>query len=239
MDTQKLTAELMHRMLSAEGDLTVTRQLGTYRLRFENGQPVLRTQDVFLEPETAAVREWAAGFPELTVTYPQRKTAELYPAEDGDVRIEEYTLTAEIFVPGEYTEKHSGIGFRNMLETKWEKQTGELAEAVCKRLKKHEFRTLRMFGKGAFARSLTVYVTSEAVRTDIWMLPFARFGLYPLLWDIEICGMALLLREKLRAAFSEALETNTELRVTRAEPEQCCLLMPVPVTEEETICEQS
>ena len=239
MDTQKLTAELMHRMLSAEGDLTITRQLGTYRLRFENGQLVLRTQDAFLEPETAAVREWAAGFPELTVTYPQRKTAELYPVDSSDVRIEEYTLSAQIFVPGEYTEKHSGIGFRKMLETKWEKQTGALTEAVCKRLKKHEFRTLRMFGAGACARNLALYVTAEAVRTDIWMLPFSRFGLYPLIWDMEICGMALLLREKLRAAFSEALGTNTDLRISRAESEQCCVLMPEPVTEEETICEQS
>jgi len=226
LNIQKLTAELMQKILVAEGELSISRTLGTFRLRFENDVPVQRSEDAVLEAETAAVREWAARYPELTVTYPQEKTGELTDLKDSSVRIEEYTVSAEIFVPEAFIKMHSGVGFRKILEEQYAQQTAALAEAVGKRLQKHEFRKMRLFGKSPYQRTFVMYVTGEAVRTETWMLPFSRFALDPLLWDSEICGMALLLCERLRGVFSEAFGDGVQLRIGRIEHEQCCTLIP-------------
>ena len=233
MNTWKLTNMLLQRTLNADGAFSFEWTLGMFQIRFENGQPVSRTQDAKLEQDAAEMRAWAEQYPMLNVTYPQTKTASVNDPLCKDCCTESFRLAAKISVTEKFIAEQTGAAFRKTLAEEWGANVTALTDAIAKLLRRHEFRTRRLFGKSLTRGKCIVTVSAEKVRSEIWMLPYSRFSLSPLLWDREICGMAVLLRERLHAVFAEGYGAQVSLRIIRNEREQRCMLIPEIIPTEE------
>ena len=223
-----LLAELMTGVMSANGEgFTVTKELGTYQTRSERTEAGWRTVPdsslQYINSATEAVREVGEQYPELEIRFPQRVLDEQQPVGQDDIRTSTMLANAEITVPAEFVQKHSGTAFRTLLADEWQSQTTELCSLIAKRLMKHEFRTARMFGTGSTVTAV-LRITADTAETDIWVLPLESCGFFPLQWDGEICGLALHLSEKLRETLLSECGETLRIRAMRSEQKQLCLL---------------
>lgn len=136
-------------------------------------------------------------------------------------RVEHHEVFAVLTLSKDFVSLHSGADFMALLRAEWSEQTNALAEAAAKHLRRHELRTARMFAERAGV-PITLRLESGRLESDIWSLPLSRFGLMPLMWDSEVCGMARLLAERLRDLLGGA-----EIMVEREEAAwRCRLTLP-------------
>ena len=227
LTTEMLHKELMARCLDGKA-FTVVKELGRFRSQAVKTAEGWQEQPLDpIEPIQAAaaeVRKLAEKFPELNITYPQQLLSEQQPVGDDSLRFTLRRTNAVIKVPEEFARLHSGSDFRRLLEDEWSGQVSALTDAVCKMLRKYELRTARMFSAQYDRTSVVMQIARENISTEIWQLPFSRYDLYPLLWDSEVCGMAQLLRDRLRGALKEDCDDSHVLTVLRNEQKQQCLL---------------
>lgn len=203
--TEGLASEIFSEMIRRNGEgFTLIRELGT----------VTGQQGAEAVVENAAVfRELADRFPDLKITYPQT------------VLSEEQALTrtdAIIQVPEPFSALHCGTAFQQIMHEKWQPQLDELTEEITRRLHRHEFKTARLFSANPLAGSAAFRVTDETVESDIWTILLESCGLYPLQWDDEITGMALLLCNALKTALAEENREILEVAAERNPAEKCC-----------------
>lgn len=228
LTTESLASELFSEAIAAaDQSFTMRKELGTVTDRRDaEGNPgpdTSRTARTQIEMNAAAVRMLAERFPELKVTYPQTKVSEK-TVRTGDT---EYTCTesrtdALISVPESFVQVHTGAAFRQLVAAEWTAQFTELTEQIVRRLRKHEIRTARMFGSNPESDAAVFRVTEETVESEIWTVLLTHCGFYPLQWDGEICGMAILLADRLKEALREDCGTLLETAVRRNAKEKCC-----------------
>jgi hypothetical protein len=157
-----------------------------------------RTQ---IEMNAAAVRMLGERYPDLKIKYPQTVVSEKTVMTGGQKQYFTETRTdAVIQAPDSFVQVHTGAAFRQLLTEEWNEQLSKLTEQIVKRLRRHELRTARMFGGNPDAAAVHFRVTEDTAESDIWTVQLSHCGFYPLQWDGEICGMALLLAEKLKEA---------------------------------------
>ena len=89
-------------------------------------------------------------------------------------------------------------------------------------LRRHEMRTAKMFGKNPDAASARFQITEDLAASEIWTIPLAHCGFYPLQWDAEICGMALLLAKRLKETLADDCGSMLETSVRRDPKQKCC-----------------
>ncbi|MBR5722168.1 MAG: hypothetical protein IKX57_00955 [Oscillospiraceae bacterium] len=203
--TEGLAAEIFSEMLRRNGEgFTLIREVGT--VTGQHGTEAL--------VENAAVfRELADRFPDLKITYPQTVLSEA----DAHTR-----TNAVIQVPEPFSAHHCGTAFQQIMHDKWQPQLDELTAEITRRLRKHEFKTARLFSANPLAGSASFRVTDETAESDIWAILLESCGLYPLQWDDEITGMALLLCDALKTALAEDGREILEVAAERNPAEKCC-----------------
>lgn len=228
LTTEALSAELMNEtMLAADKGFTLTKPLGTLlTARAGTGAPysaspaAARTE---IEMNAAAVRMLGTRFPALKITYPQTVISEKTVHTGTEpIYYTETRTDAVIEVPEDFVQNHSGTAFRQLLQNDWLPQLGDLTVQIANRLRKHELRTARMFGDDAQAAAASFRLTDDTAESDIWVIPLSRCGFYPLQWDGEICGMALMLAERLKEALAQDCGTLLETAVRRSETKRSC-----------------
>lgn len=197
-----LSTELFTRCITADSEaLTIEKHLGLYRQRFvrtEDGWECnLRTDTTLIIHLTDQIRQFAALYPELKVTYPHKILSdERATTEKNEAWVESAAL-AVLEVPEAFVKKYSGSDFLALLKQDWSAQLSALADAVKERLLRHEIRTRQMFGGKAPCHHVQCEIAADAVCSAIWYLPLSAYGLYPLQGNAELCGMARALAEKL------------------------------------------
>ena len=222
-----LAEELLAAALTADGKgFTVTKTLGvytTYARLTDNDtwEQTACTPRTEIEAATVPVRALKDRFPDIQITYPQTVISETQPIGDGSRRTTVRRAEAVITVPDSFVQIHSGAALQQILHEKWQPQLDELTAQIANRLKKHELRTAEMFGVRLPRPAAVWYVTADTAESEIWTIPFVRCGLYPLQWDGEICGMALVLAETLRNVFPA--EKN-RIQVKRDPAEKRCIV---------------
>lgn len=202
-----LITELLTRCITADGNaFTIRKAIGIYRQHFiltEDGWECdRRTDTTAILARTEQIRQFAAMYPELTVTYPHNVLQDDRAHTTETELWVESEATALIAVPESFVLKHGGSDFLALLEEQYPETISALAIAAEKRLLRHEVRTQRMFGKNNTVFPVVCNVTADAVCSEIWTLPLAEHGLRPLQWNGEVCGMARALANKL----SESLQ---------------------------------
>ena len=203
--TEELAAEIFSEMLRRNGEgFTLIREIGTV-----HGQ----TGTEKLVENAAVFRELADRFPDLKITYPQTVLSE----ENAIARTD-----AVIQVPEPFSAHHCGTAFQQIMHDKWQPQLDELVAEIVGRLRKHEFKTARLFSMNPLAGSAAFRVTDETAESDIWTILLESCGLYPLQWDDEITGMALLLCDALKTALAEENREILEITAERNPAEKCC-----------------
>ncbi|MBR4201711.1 MAG: hypothetical protein IKQ91_10670 [Oscillospiraceae bacterium] len=222
-----LAAELLNETMLAEGrGFTITKTLGILQTtRTGSGDPV-PVQDVTrteIEINAAAVRLLGERFPMLKITYPQTKLSEKSILTGQDPLIITETRTdAVIIVPEEFVQIHCGTAFQKLLQTEWAAQLDDLTAQIVKRLRRHELRTAEMFSDQALSASAAFFLTEDTAESGIWTLPISRCGFLPLQWDGEICGMALLLADRLKMLLADECGSMLEIAVRRDDAKKRC-----------------
>lgn len=205
--TDQLADELFSELLLQNGKgFTRTKQLG--RVQGQHNAAALIEN-------AAAVRGLADRYPDLHITYPCTVLSEAENISRTD---------AVISVPDSFAELHCGIAFQQLMQEKYQQQFEELTAQIVSRLRRHEFKTNRLFGVNPLAGAASFRITEETAESDIWTVLLENCGLYPLQWDSEVCGMALLLRETLPAALAEDGREILEIAVQRMPSEKSCAL---------------
>ena len=203
--TEGLVNQIFAEMMQRNGEgFTLIRELGTVR-----GQ----VGTVELIENAAVFRELADRFPDLKITYPQTVLSE----EQGITRTD-----AVIQVPEPFSALHCGTAFQQLMHDKWQSQFDELVSEIARRLRKHEFKTARLFSANPLSGSAAFRITDETAESDIWTILLESCGLYPLQWDDEITGMTLLLCDALKAALAEENREILEVTAARNPSEKCC-----------------
>lgn len=219
-------AGLMRRLLAEEGGaFHYTVSLGHCesrgRLAANGWQPDGSSVSHEITQGAAACRALAKEFPALHITYPSRTlSSQLFSGGTARVLIRE--TAAEIDVPADFSYEAGGCAFRDDLLAEWGESAGELADLIAKRLRRHELRTVRMFGD-APAGEIAFTLEREFAGSEIWQIALADCGLYPLMWEREVFGMARLLRERLTAAL--APDCGEALQIRLAYTENACRLI--------------
>ena len=209
LSTDELAAELFSEaMRAADKGFTLKKELGTV---LQNGDTVS------LEMNAAAIRGLADRFPGLSIKYPQTMLSEADP--DNPEAFRPSRTDAVITVPDDFVQTHCGTAFRQIVQDKFQEPLKELTEQIVRRLRKHEFKTARLFGKEPAA---SFRITAETAESDIWTVMLEHCGFYPLQWDGEICGMALLLTQTLPEALSDDRTEITEITAERDPKQKCC-----------------
>ena len=227
LTTDALAAELLDEaMLSGGKGFTLTKTLGILQTtQNSSGDPVpamdgARTE---IEINAAAVRMLGERFPILNITYPQTKLSEKNVLTGAEpVIITETRTDAMIHVPDEFVQLHCGTAFQQLLQTEWAPQLDNLTAQIVRRLRRHELRTAEMFAGNKKAAASAFRLTEDMAESDIWMLPLSRCGFLPLQWDNEICGMALLLAERLKMLLADDCGSMLEIAVRRDAAKKCC-----------------
>ena len=228
LTAQSLAAELLADLMTAEDQgFTIQKPLGSVEYSAnEDGTPGKEQNPqarVDIETNAAAVRMLAERWPELKITYPQTVVSEKTVWTNGEPQhFTELRTDAVICVPELFVQVHSGASFRSLVQEEWRSQLTDLAEHITKRLRRHELRTARMFGPETDAGAAVFRVKEDTVESDIWRISLSQCGFYPLQWDGEICGMALLLAERLKETLAGDCGTMLETAVRRREEEKCC-----------------
>lgn len=229
LTTDQLMKELLAETLDTNGaGFTLKKMLGTVELRRNgNGEPLPETDAsarTNVEMNAAAVRLLSERIPSLKITYPRTVLSETAVVGQNDITY--YTMMrtdAIIEVPEDFAQIHCGSAFQKLMNEEWSAQLADLTGQIAARLKKHELRTNRLFGKeDAKAAEVKFCVTAENIETDIWCIPLRRCGLYPLQWDGEICGMALLLKERLKEPLAEICGEVLEIAAARDNDQKLC-----------------
>lgn len=228
LNAQALIAELLSQTLSAEADgFTLTKPLGvtTVSVR-EDGEPMPGSLHAApeIEQNAAAVRIFAKKYPELKITYPQTVISE---SEESKPDEEPYTVRrirtdARIEVPSEFVRQHNGSDYQELVQKDSAAQLENLTAQICKKIRRHELRTAELFSDTADDLTVTLRITEDAVSSDIWMIPLSRYGFFPLLWDTEICGMAVLLSKRLTEVIPAERGTQERIGVSRDDASQSC-----------------
>ena len=227
LTTESLIEELFSETITAEDQgFTMTKTLGAVTERTDadgNLQPdTNRNARTVIEMNAAAVRLLAARFPELKVTYPRTVVSETTVLAGGkEYHCTETRTDAVICVPESFVQVHTGAAFRQLVAAEWASQFTELTEQIVKRLRKHEMRTARLFGKNPESAAAVFRVTEDTVESEIWTVLLMHCGFYPLQWDGERCGMAMLLAERLREALKADCGSLLETAVRRNTREKC------------------
>ena len=78
-----------------------------------------------------------------------------------------------------------------------------------------------MFGTEPVAE---IRITAETAESEIWTILLEHCGFYPLQWDGEVCGMAILLQQSLSEAFSDETAALQRINLVRDAKQQCCTL---------------
>ena len=228
-----LTAEMLQTDLFSEviaaGDqgFTMTKTLGT--LEYESdaeGNPLPEKNRAVrdaIAQNAAAVRKLAEQYPDLQVTFPQTVVSEkIILTGETEQHFTAARTDAVITVPESFVQVHTGTAFRQLVQNEWASQFTDLTGQIAKRLRKHEMRTAKLFGENPDAASAVIRVTDETVESEIWTLLLAHCGFYPLQWDGEICGMAILLAERLKETLAADCGSMLETTVRRYAKEKFC-----------------
>lgn len=230
LTTEMLEEELRNRALQQNGaGFTVTKALGTVSVR-EGGDGSReliagRAASDEITQAAEAIRALGRQIPELKITYPQTVLSEKQE-QHGDTSYQVITsrTDAAIEVPEALSAQYSGAEFRKLMEAEWQEQTERLTAAITARLRRHEFRTARLFGTDKAASTAVFRLTSETAESDIWLIPIDRCGLYPLVWDHEICGLSVLLAQRLKGTLADACKELCSITVRRDPAQQSCLV---------------
>lgn len=231
LTTEMLAAELFSEAISAkDSGFLLTKALGTVERGSDgNGEPLpmphsdAQTQ---IEMNAAAVRMLGERYPDLKIKYPQTVISEKTVMQGEQKQYFTETRTdAVIQVPDSFVQVHTGAAFRQLLAEEWQAQLAKLTEQIVKRLRRHELRTARMFGENPDAAAASFRVTEDTAESEIWTVQLSHCGFYPLQWDGEICGMALLLAEQMKAALAEDCGTLLETAVRRDPKRKCCTVV--------------
>ena len=227
LTTDALAAELLNETLFAgDSGFTMTKELGILQIA-QTGQeaplPVDRNAQTQIEINASAVRMLGERFPMLHITYPQTVLSEKTDLTGTAPRsITETRTDAVITVPEEFVQLHCGTAFRQLLLSEWTAQLDDLTAQLTKRLRRHELRTAEMFAGDALSASASFRVTEDVIESEIWTLPLSRCGFLPLQWDGEICGMALLLADRLKMLLAADCGSMLETAVRRDAAKKCC-----------------
>ena len=228
LTAQNLQKELLENAMRAEGkDFTITKQLGVVESVADgDGNPLpdrVPAERMNVQMNAAALRMLAEREPSLKITYPQTLLSKSTVQSGGATFNFTVTRTdAVIEVPASFVDLHCGIAFQQTLQEEWSSQLQDLTDRIAKRLRKHEMRTNLMFGENPNAAAAHFTVTRETCESGIWTVPLSRCGLYPLMWDGEICGMALLLASRLKSALADDCGTLLETDVRRDDAAKTC-----------------
>ena len=211
LSTDGLAAELFSEAMRTNGKgFTLTKELGTLHAPGDTTE---------LEMNAAAVRGLADRFPDLNITYPRTVLPGEEP-DDPDAFCPSRT-DAVIIVPDAFVEVHCGTAFQQIVLEKYQEPLRELTAQIAKRLQRHEMKTTRLFGKEP---SASFRITAETAESGIWTVMLEHCGFYPLQWDGEVCGMALLLKQTISEAFADCSEEITEITAVRDPKQKCCTL---------------
>ena len=230
LTTEMLEEEIRNRALQQNGaGFTVTKELGTVSVREgEDGSRVLvagKAASEEIEHSAEAIRALGKQIPELKITYPQTVLSEEKETRgDASYTVITSRTDAAIEVPESLSAQYSGAEFRRLMASDWSEQTGRLAAEIAANLQKYEFRTERLFGTDDNAATAVFRVTAETAESDIWLLPIDRCGLYPLAWDQEVCGLSVLLAQRLKESLADACKELCSITVRRDPAQQSCLV---------------
>lgn len=219
-----LAAELLAESLHSENGFTITKTLGTVKTRrADDGTMWVLSDAEAANVSRAAVRLVQERFPELDVRFRGITVSEAdVRTDDGEYTDIETRTEAVITVPDSFVQLHNGTDFCQLLQAEWLPQLSDLTERITARLRRHEIRTARMFGKNPNAAAASFRITEDTAESDIWTIPLARCGFYPLQWDSEVCGMARLLAERIREALTEDCGDMLETAVRRNHKQKHC-----------------
>lgn len=233
----QLTTELLTDMLFAETiraqdqEFTMVKPLGTVSYKTDqDGNPIAAMPEsdwlaLAVAQHAAAVRKLKENFPALQIRYPQTVISEKETSVGKETQhFVTIRIDAVITAPESFVQEHTGTAFRQLLESEWTKQIGDLTEQIANRLRRHEFKTERMFGKDSNAAAVSFRITEDSAESDIWTILLKHCGFYPLQWDGEICGMALMLAERLKTALEADCGTLLETAVRRDAKQKCCVV---------------
>ena len=225
-----LERELFSEILTAEDQgFTLTKQLGTVESETDTEgnllfQPASEAR-IQIEANAAAVRLLGERYPALTIKYPQTVISEkTVRKDDTEQHFAETRTDAVIDVPEHFVQVHSGAAFRQLMEAEWTEQLTELTNQIAKRLRRHEMRTARMFGSNPDFASAVFRVTEDTAASDIWTVVLSNCGFYPLQWDGEICGMAMLLAQRLKEALAEDCGSLLKISLRREPAQKSCIV---------------
>lgn len=228
LTAEALDAELFAEIMTAEDQgFTLRKTLGAVECKTDaDGNPLWDgAQEARREVEqnAAAVRLLGERHPELKITYPQTVISEkTVRTDETEAHFTATRTDAVIEVPDTFVMLHSGSSFRQLLVSEWSEQLNNLVEQITKRLRRHEMRTAKMFGKNPDAASARFQITEDLAASEIWTIPLAHCGFYPLQWDAEICGMALLLAKRLKETLADDCGSMLETSVRRDPKQKCC-----------------
>lgn len=219
-----LAAELLAESLNSEQGFTITKTLGTVKTRrAADGTMWVLSDAEAADVSRAAVKMVQERFPELDIRFRGVTVSEAAVRTDDEEFTDIATRTeAVIAVPDSFVQHHNGTHFRQILQDEWLPQLSDLTEHITARLRRHEIRTARMFGRNPLAAAASFRITEDTAESDIWTIPLARCGFYPLQWDSEICGMALLLAERIKEALTEDCGSMLETAVRRNHKNRHC-----------------
>lgn len=197
-----LSTELFTRCIAADNKaLVIEKHLGRYRQRFvrtEDGwECAFRTDTTQIIRMTDQIRQFAALYPELKVSYPHKILNDARETVENHEAWVDSEALAVLEVPEAFVNQYSGSDFLVLLKQDWSVQVSALADAVAARLRRYEIRTRQMFGRRESSLHVQCEVTADAICSDIWHLPLSAHGLYPLQGNAELCGMARALAETL------------------------------------------
>lgn len=229
LSADRLAAKLLDETLSNEHGFTMTKTIGTVKTRCApDGRTWILSDDAEQagpEVNRSAVLLLRQRFPELNIRFCGTTVSETTVFTDDEELRDIVTRTdALIEVPDSFVQFHCGAAFRQLLQDEWQPQLTDLVSRIVNRLRKHELRTTRMFGASPYAAAAVLRITEDTAESDIWVIPLQRCGFYPLQWDGEVCGMALLLAERLREALAEDCGSLLETAVQRDDTNRQCAL---------------
>ncbi len=227
LTAQFLTGEIFSEAVKAKDHgFTLTKSLGTVEHKTDDDGNLIAAGDssarLSIEMNAAAVRMLKEQLPELEIRYPQTVVSQkTTTTDDVSEHTTEIRTDAVIQVSDEFVLTHTGAAFRQCLEAEWSEQFQQLKEQMISNLRRYEMRTARMFSADLCALTMRFRVSEEMVESDIWTILLANCGLYPLQWDGEVCGMAMLLAEYLKTALADDCDTPPRTSLRRDLQEQC------------------
>lgn len=227
----ELEAAVFSMCRTAEGNAFTVRILMSDYTQFfcktENGGWQAQTTEGLerLQSATMVVHDTLKKYPAWTAAFPQTVLRDERTEENSSNTARRIVRgEAVLTISEEFATEHSGIGFCKLLETQWKPQMDTLLQKLQKNLLRCEMRTERLFGKDGISYQARIYVEKDSISSDSWTLPYHAAEMYPLLWDNEICGMALCLCKQI----PELAKTNTQtvsVTLQREEQQQRCVLV--------------